>query len=281
MGLWAMKIGRLAAGVLLVPVAVLAQQPKRASDNTNPLGHSEQSIKQGQEIYNGNCTVCHGLNGAAGDRGPGLGGGRNYVRRKDQAIFDAIQNGIPGTAMPPSGLEPMNIWKLVAYIRSLRATASDAFAPGDVAHGERIFWSKGRCSQCHMIRGRGGILGPDLSNVGGEQTLQHILDSLTKAKPQIPRGYQPVEVWNTDGQRISGVAKNEDNFSLQLLDSHGRLQLFTRDELRDVIYKKQSLMPSDYDKTFTSTELQDLLAFLSRQAIEGAQRPEESDEDEP
>jgi cytochrome c oxidase cbb3-type subunit 3 len=281
MSLSAMKISWMAAGVLLVSVAVHAQQPKRPSDNTNPLGHSEQSIKQGQEIYNGNCTVCHGLNGAAGDRGPGLGGGRDYVRRKDQAIFEAIQNGIPGTAMPPSGLEPMNIWKVVAYIRSLRATASDAFVPGDAAHGEEMFWSKGRCGQCHMIRGRGGILGPDLSNIGGEQTLQHILDSLTKAQPQIPRGYQSVEILTAEGQRISGIAKNEDNFSLQLLDSHGRLQLFTRDELREVIYKKQSLMPSDYDKTLTPTELQDVLAFLSRQAIQGAQRPEESEEDEP
>jgi hypothetical protein len=84
-----------------------------------------------------------------------------------------------------------------------------------------------------------------------------------------------------DGQRLSGIAKNDNNFSLQLLDSHGRLQLFTRDELREVIYQGQSLMPSDFDKTLTSSELQDLLAFLSRQAIQGAERPEESDEEQP
>lgn len=281
MRLQSTKMRWIAADLLLASVAVLAQQPKRASWDTNPLGHSEQSIKQGQEVYNHNCTVCHGLNGVAGDRGPALVAGRYYVRRKDQAIFDAIQNGIPGTAMPASGLEPMDIWKVVAYIRSLRATASDAFVRGDIAHGEQIFWIKGRCGQCHMIRGRGGILGPDLSNIGGEQTLQHIHDSLTKAQPRIPRGYQPVELVTADGQRISGIAKNEDSFSLQLLDSHDRLQLFTRDELREVRYKKQSLMPSDCDKTFTPTELQDLLAFLSRQAMQGAQRPEERDEEQP
>jgi len=100
-------------------------------------------------------------------------------------------------------------------------------------------------------------------------------------QPQIPSGYQPVQVVTADGQKISGIAKNDNNFSLQLLDTHDRLQLFTRDELREVIYKKQSLMPSNYDKTFTPTELQDLLAFLSRQAIQGAERPEESDEDQP
>jgi cytochrome c oxidase cbb3-type subunit 3 len=266
------------AALLLAPFVAAAQRP---SDNANPLGNSEQAIRQGQEIYNHNCTVCHGLNGAAGERGPALAAGREYVRRKDRAIFDAVQNGIAGTLMPASGLSPMDNWKVVAYIRSLRATASDALVPGDVEHGEQIFWGNGRCAECHTIRGRGGILGPDLSNVGGQQTFEHILNSLTKAPPQIPRGYQPVEVVTTGGQKISGIAKNDDNFSLQLLDSHERLQLFTRDELRQVIYKKQSLMPSDYDKKFTAAELQDLLAFLSRQAIQGAERPEESDEDQP
>ena len=40
-------------------------------------------------------------------------------------------------------------------------------------------------------------------------------------------------------------------------------------------------MPSDFGATLTSAELQDLLAFLSRQAIEGADRPEASDEEQP
>ena len=269
------------AGLLLVLATAMAQKPEQPPAVTNPLGHSAEAIQQGHEIYNHNCTVCHGLNGAAGDRAPALGAGRDYVRRKDPAIFEAVQNGIPGTTMPPSGLQPMDIWKVVAYIRSLRATASDAFVPGDVAHGDEIFRGKGRCGECHMIRGRGGILGPDLSNLAGEQTVQYIRDALTKARPQIPRGYQPVEVVTVEGQRISGIAKNDNNFSLQLLDSHDQLQLFTREELREVIYKKQSLMPGNYDKTLTATELQDLLAFLSRQAIEGAQRPEENEEDQP
>ncbi|HYM10937.1 MAG TPA: c-type cytochrome [Bryobacterales bacterium] len=265
--------------LLLASAAVLAQQRPRPEVETNPLGHSEQAIAQGREIFNHTCTVCHGLNGAVGGRGPALGAGRPYFHRTDQDIFDVVQKGIPGTEMPPSGLPPMEIWKVVAYIRSLRATASDAFVPGDVAHGEEIFWGKGRCSSCHMLRGRGGIVGPDLSNAGGERTLQALRDALTKPKLRIPRGYQPVEVVTADGQRLSGIAKNDNNFSLQLLDSHDRLQLFTRDELRDVIYQKQSLMPSDYDKTLTPAELQDLLAFLSRQFTHKAERRRRSDDD--
>ena len=106
-----------------------------------------------------------------------------------------------------------------------------------------------------------------------------IRDSLTTPKPQVPRGYQPVEVVTADGRRLAGIAKNDDNFSLQLLDNQGRLELFARDELREVIYGKRSLMPSDFETTLPSAELQDLLAFLSRQVIQGAEHPEESDEE--
>jgi cytochrome c oxidase cbb3-type subunit III len=267
----------IAAGVLLAPVIAAQRQP----DKTNPAGSSEQAITEGRLIYGRTCTVCHGMNGAAGDRGPALGAGRSHVVRTDQAIFEAIQKGIPGTAMPPSGLPPMEIWKVVAYIRSLRATASDAFVSGDVAKGERIFRDRGQCGTCHMIRGRGGISGPDLSNIGGEQTLEAIRGALTKERPYVPRGYQAVEVITADGRRLSGIAKNEDNFSLQLLDMDGRLQLFTSGELREIVHKEKSIMPRDYGKVLAPGELQDLLAFLSRQVVHKVERRRRSEEDEP
>ena len=133
--------------------------------------------------------------------------------------------------MPAFPLQPPDIWKIVAYIRSLRATASDASVTGNIANGETIFWGKGKCGSCHMIRGRGGISGPDLSNIGGERTLALIVDALTKPKPEVPRGYRPVEIVTKDGRKLTGIAKNENNFSLQLLDSNDRLQFFTSDEL--------------------------------------------------
>jgi cytochrome c oxidase cbb3-type subunit III len=269
----------VAAGLLFGPLTLAQQEPVR-SFAVNPLAHNEQAIGEGREIYNHTCTVCHGPDGAAGGRGPALGAGRSYVLRSDEAIFGAVQKGISGTEMPPSGLQPMDIWRVVAYIRSLRATASEAYVPGDVAHGEQVFWNKGQCGSCHMIRGRGSIAGPDLSNLAAEQTLQYIRDSLTKPRQRIPSGYQPVEVITNDGQRLSGIAKNDNNFSLQLLDSHDRLQFFTSDELREVIYKKDSLMPSNYGKTLTPGELQDLVAFLSHQIVHKVERRRRSDDEQ-
>jgi putative heme-binding domain-containing protein len=147
-----------------------------------------------------------------------------------------------------------------------------------VANGEQVFWNKGQCGSCHMIRGRGGLPGPDLSNIAAERTLQYIRDSLTKPRQPIPAGYQPVEVLTKEGQRLSGIAKNDNNFSIQLLDRNGRLRLFTSDELSSVIYAKQSLMPSNYDKSLTAGEVQDLIAFLGRQLIHKVERKRSDDE---
>jgi putative heme-binding domain-containing protein len=209
--------------------------------------------------------MCHGQDGTAGDRGPALAARRRYLRTSERDLFDAIKQGIAGTLMPASPMPDADVSKVVAYIRSLRATAIDTPAEGDVENGGRIFESKGRCRECHMLNGRGGLLGPDLSNIAGERSLRFLQDSLTTAKAHIPHGYQPVRVLTTDGRSVRGVVKNEHNFSLQLLDADGKLHLLSRDEVREIEYGKQSLMPSNYDKTLTATELRDLLAFLSRQ----------------
>ena len=233
--------------------------------NTNPLGRGQDVVEAGRLLYNSSCTVCHGMEGTVGDRGPALAATRRYLRTSDDDLFAAIKNGIPGTLMPPAQVSDNDVWKIVAYIRSLRATASDEFVPGNAEHGQQIFHAKAGCGECHMIRGRGGLLGPDLSNIGAERNLRDLRDALTTPRPNIPRGYQPVRLTTKSGETIEGVVKNEDNISLQILDRNYRLHLLKREEADRLEYGKESLMPSDYGRKLSAQELQDLLAFLSRQ----------------
>lgn len=273
----------IASALVLASLAVNAQdRPARAANpNPNPFAGNPQAVAEGQELYNRTCTGCHGYDGTPGEQGPALGAsGRRYLRISDQEIFDAIRKGIPGTLMPGTGLAEADDWKVAAYIRSLRGTAIDAPAQGDVAHGEQIFWGKGACGDCHMIRGRGGLLGPDLSNLAGRRKLYSIRDALTKTEHRVATDggrhelslaplntYQAVRVFARDGKSWSGVLMNEDSFSLQMLGSDNELHMFARDELRQVVYEPKSLMPTDYDKRLTPEEFQDLLAFLSRLGV--------------
>jgi cytochrome c oxidase cbb3-type subunit III len=219
---------------------------------------------EGRAIYNRSCTTCHGLNGAAGDRAPALAAQREYLRTSEEDIFDAIRSGIPGSLMPASNLPDADIRKVVAYLRSLRAPASEAPVAGDVSRGEAIFRTKGRCLDCHMIGGRGGLLGPDLSTIGAKRSLSVLRNALTQARPNTVRGYKAARVVTAEGEVLTGIVKNETNFSVQFLDSGGGLHLFSREELKEITYQERSLMPDDYDRRLTAAEMQDLLAFLGR-----------------
>jgi len=259
------------AGVLLLisllGAGAFAQRPSEDCV-APPAGElaAPETIERGRELYNQSCTMCHGLNGTVGDRGPALAADRRYLRTSNCQLFDAIRHGIAGTLMPPTPLPESSVWQIVAYIRSLRARAMDSPVSGDVARGRRLFEGKGRCLECHMLNGRGGLIGPDLSNIGAERSLRRLREALTQPRKTIPRGYQPVRLVFADGAELRGVVKNEDNFSLQVLGVDGRLHLLLRRELREVHYEEQSLMPADYDQKLTAEEFEDLLAFLSRQA---------------
>jgi hypothetical protein len=98
-------------------------------------------------------------------------------------------------------------------------------------------------------------------------SLRQIRDGLTVEKPHPPLGYRPVTVKTKDGRTISGVSKNEHNFSLQMIGDDNRLHLFSSDELEKITYREKSLMPTDYDKRLSETEFQNLLAFLSRLSL--------------
>src|SRR5690348_78225 len=163
-----MKFTFVRGAIALASVVTLsAQAPKPV----NPLGSSPAVAEEGRILYNKTCTGCHGPDGREGDRAPSLDANRRYFRVSEAAIFDTVKNGIPGTIMPASGLPDTDAWKITAFIRNVRATASDLVVPGNPENGMKVFTGAGGCSRCHMIRGRGGLIGPDLSSVGAQLSL--------------------------------------------------------------------------------------------------------------
>ena len=215
----------------------------------NPLGKGPDVVAAGHTIYNRTCTACHGVDGGEGERAPALVGDRRFFRLSENSIFEAIKGGISGTAMPPfSGALPDDdIWRIVVFIRAMRGSASETDVPGNVEQGKAVFTGQGGCLKCHMLNGKGGTIGPDLSNIGAQVTLQHLRQALTQEGP-IPPGYRPIKVVTTKGETVEGIAKNEDGFSVQILDYHDKLHLYDTTELREITHGKVSLMPHNYDK---------------------------------
>src|SRR5262249_28652920 len=139
-----------------------------------------------------------------------------------------------------------------------------------------FFVGKGNCARCHMVNGRGGVLGPDLSNIGHDRSPAQIEHALLEPGPPpapTPRrgqrgggtsAYRSVTVRLRDGGTLRGVAKNESAFDLQLLDLDGKLHLFQKNQLAEVVREK-SLMPKVEG---SATEVRDLVAYLNRLSID-------------
>jgi alcohol dehydrogenase (cytochrome c) len=221
-----------------------------------------KQIELGQAIFRVWCAPCHGIR-AQGGRGPDLTRGTYNNGDQDTDLFRVISRGVPGTDMPPAAadLDPASIWLVISFICS--TTQRDVGpAPGDRAAGEKLFWERGGCGQCHVVGNRGGSLGPDLTKVGRQRGLAYLRESILSPDADISPGYETVTVETRDGRKIVGVAKKLDNFSVELMDLSQKAYSFPRSALISVNHESRSLMP-DYGGTFSNAEMNDLLAYLS------------------
>ena len=218
------------------------------------------AVEAGKQIYMGSCSGCHGATGE-GSQGPSLLSGR-AGRLNDRTLVNSIKNGLPGTSMPNFPMAEDKILQVAAFVRSLTLPAIATPVAGDAERGRQLFFGAGRCSTCHMIRGKGGFPGPDLSNVGSERTVAQLRESVTKPSARIAPGYHSVTAVLKSGSTVQGVARNYNNYSVQILDQAGKLHLLSRADIAKLEILDVSMMPP----VSNANDALDLIAFLSRQS---------------
>lgn len=272
---WSLPI--LSACFALVLSATVATAI-RAQDK-NPFAGDTKAAKLGESQFRANCAFCHGLGARGGGRGPDLTRAQKRHGNADADLFRTINEGVPGTAMPPNGatqqgvgMTEEEIWQVISYIRSVQAKAP-AQVPGNAAHGKELFYGNAACSTCHMIQGKGGRLGPDLSTTGSARSTDYLVESIRSPSRRLAQGiseamkefsqeYETVTVVTADGTKLLGVVLNEDNFTLQMMDTNENLHLFEKDKLKSLEKTRGSLMPGYDQKMLSDKDLQDLIAYL-------------------
>ena len=266
--------------ILAVPVLVgLLASSVRAEEVRNPFSGDAKAAKAGEFEFRINCAFCHGLGAHGGGRGPDLTRAHKRHGDSDADMFQNISQGIPGTVMPANGTNGQGvgmtddeIWQIIAYLRSVQVR-SPAKPVGTAAHGKELFYGDANCSSCHMVSGKGGRVGPDLTAVGSARTVESLVESvrspsqrlawgLTESTKEFAQEYETVTVVTPEGQEVKGVTLNEDQFSLQMMDTAERIHLFEKDKLRSIQKSRKSIMPS-YDPTILSDhDLDDIVAYL-------------------
>src|SRR5882724_5227140 len=230
------------------------QLPGQRCGTPPPAGSS--SAPEGQRIFATSCAACHGLDARGGERGPDIANKRELQQLPDETILRIIQDGKAGTGMPAFGsLGIAQIQAVVRHLRSLQGQAAAAQLPGDPERGKALFFGKHGCSQCHMTNGEGGFIGSDLSSYAGTRSADDIRSAITDPDKNLDPRKRPVTVITLNGKTQTGMARNEDNFSLQILALDGTFHFFTKSDLRSIDYQARSLMPSDYGSRLSRQEL--------------------------
>src|SRR6266404_5618701 len=164
------------------------------AQGTNPLARDPQAAETGRWTFRVLCAPCHGIH-ADGGRGPDLTRGTYSVGDQDKDLYNAIARGVPGSEMPAYAdrVDVDGIWRLVAYVRSVARRDTET-VQGDAAAGEKLFWSKGACGQCHRVGGKGSGIGPDLTRVGRQRSLKYLRASVVNPDSDITPEYRTVKV---------------------------------------------------------------------------------------
>ena len=241
--------------------------PQQSPSQTPPRPESEV----GQQLFSSSCAGCHGLDGRGGEHAPNIATVSTVQNLSDRDLIRIVHDGIQSAGMPGFGsrFNDGQIQAVVRYLRVLQGRQATVRLPGNAENGRAIFFGKAECSKCHAIDGKGGFIATDLSSYGGTHTAGEMERAITEPNKFLDPRQRTVVVVTRDGEKLSGVARNEDNFSLQLQTLDGAFHMLNKSELARLERQPRSIMPDDYGSKLSRGELNDLIRYL---AAAGAKR---------
>lgn len=138
---------------------------------------------------------------------------------------------------------------------------------GDAARGKAVwnasFAGAAQCSKCHMVRGVGGQVGPDLSMIGKKSAREALYESILLPSKAIADQYIQHSVTTTADVTISGLLVADTPQSITLRDANGKDTTIARKDIEGQVRKlKTSIMPEDIVAALTEDELVDMVAYL-------------------
>jgi putative heme-binding domain-containing protein len=230
-----------------------------AGQNLADHQYSTSDIEAGARVYVADCALCHGANGDGVD-GVNLRLGRFRNARSDEDVRRVITEGVGGSRMPSFDLSAAELNGIVAYIRAGFDPSGVAVRVGDAARGRAIFEGEGRCVGCHRVNGVGGRrLAPDLGEIGITRTPAALQRTILDPSSALLPIHRPIRLLTRDGETIRGRRLNEDTYTVQLIDSEGRLRSLIKADLTEYeISTTATMRPT----TLSAEKVADVIGYL-------------------
>ena len=114
---------------------------------------------------------------------------------------------------------------------------------GDPVRGKTLFTGdQARCSQCHVFRGQGGQVGPDLTEIERKGRAE-IYRSIAAPSALIEPAYATYTIITKTGQVVAGLARAEGALAVRVTDTNAHATLIQRSEIDQIRPSATSIMP--------------------------------------
>jgi len=111
-------------------------------------------------------------------------------------------------------------------------------------------------------RSRGVIRDDGVRSAAIARARDAIVRRIRGAVEDFRPGYEPVTLTAENGQAIKGVKKNEDSYSVQIMDTRERIQGYEKDKVKDVKDETVSAMPTFGVDRLSASDLDDVVRYL-------------------
>ncbi len=147
-----------------------------------------------------------------------------------------------------------------AYVSALK---KEVETKGDFERGKIAYQKAGTCMGCHQIDGVGGLVGPDLSEVGAGRSLELLIESVLWPNRQIREGYMTTQITTKDNQLHVGykIGTKDGAVSLRDIATPNEKKISKADILKEE--EAGSAMVAGLTAALSRQELADMITYLA------------------
>ncbi|MBI4623615.1 MAG: HEAT repeat domain-containing protein [Verrucomicrobia bacterium] len=177
------------------------------------------------------------------------------------ALVDRFSPEVSAAAQPLFEQRASALAQQEKYLAELGARME--LSPGDSQRGERVYYSnEAGCYACHGIQGKGGKLGPDLSQVGRFRTPRALLEAIVFPSASIADDFRLFVIADKSGATVVGMIARETADAIYLRTPQLAEVRIVRGDIKSLAALETSLMPEGLEKMLTPQQLSDLVEYL-------------------
>jgi len=156
---------------------------------------------------------------------------------------------------------PRNNWKLE---EALAVLDSGGLENRNFETGKNMYAAT-RCITCHSMRGEGGIIGPDLTQLGTRFSAEDMIEAIVEPNETISDQYASTVLYLKNGQSVVGRLTDQDEEKYYISQNPfapDHIREVPKDEVTDTKLSSVSVMPPGLINPMNENELRDLIAYL-------------------